>query len=230
MVLPSNPPQDPYYNINYLLKLTVAQLQALYTFLSQQTLVSTRPADTSPTTSVTLNVSDSSLYGSGYLIKGSQLGIVGNAIVSAVPSSTSLTIQYNYQIFPAIPSGTYISFVPANPVSYQYTNKYWLIAQLTGQSLASSQIETEFSFPGQFKLSDYIGLSVQISSKPVYWSQFYGITNDYFPYEVNPAQSSITTNQTPAQFTGGPESSITLFQSGWIQGNTVPYAPRHNRG
>lgn len=224
MVLPSNPPQDPYYNINYLLKLTVAQLQALYTFLSQQTLVSTRPADAIATNSVTLTVSDSSRYGTGYVIKGFQLGIVGNAIVSAVPSSTSLTVQYNYQIFPAIPSGTYLSFVPANPMSYQYTNKYWLIAQLTGQSLASSQIETEFSFPGQFKLSDYIGLSVQISAKPIYWSQFYGITNDYFPYEVNPAQSSITTNQTVAQFTGGPESSITLFQSGWIQGNTVPYA------
>ena len=224
MVLPSNPPQDPYYNINYLSKLSLAQLQALYTLLAQTVSVSARPADTQPSTSVTLTISDSTLYGNGYLIKGSQLGIVGNAIVIAVPSSTSITIQYNYQIFPAIPSGTILSFVPSTYASYQYTNRYWLMAQLTGQLLSCSQIENEFAFPGQFKLSDYFGLSASISTKPILWSSFYGITNDYFPYEVNPIVSSISTTQSVAEFIGGPTSSISLLQSGWVQGNTIPNA------
>ena len=231
MVLPTSPPQDPYYNINYLVKQSLAQLQALYTTLATQTFLSSRPADTSPSTSVTLNLTGSnSNLGNGYLIRGYQLGIVGDAYISALPTSTSVTLQYNYQVFPAIPTGTYISFVPPLSIivttvdGYQFRNKQWLIAQLTGQILKCSQIENEFAFPGVFKLSDYLGLSAQISTKPLYWSNFYGITNDYFPYEVNPAASSISTTQTVPQFIGGPASAITLLQSGWIQGNTVPSA------
>lgn len=230
MVLPSNPPQDPYYNINYLTKLTLAQLQALYTTLAETTTVTARPADVSPSTSVTITVNDSSRYGNGYLIRGYQLGIVGNAYVIAIPNSTSITIQYTFQIFPEILNGTVLSAVP--PLSsivttidnYQYRNKYWLIAQLTGQSLTASQIENEFSFPGLFKLSDYYGLSIQLATKPLYWSQFYGITNDYFPYEVDPINVPISSTQTASEFIGGPSSSLTLLQAGWVEGNTIPTA------
>jgi Major capsid protein N-terminus/Large eukaryotic DNA virus major capsid protein len=231
MVLPSSPPQDPYYNINYLVKQSLAQLQTLYTTLATQNFLVNRAADTTPSTQVTLTlVGSNSMYGNGYLIRGYQLGIAGDAFVIAIPTSNTLTLQYNYQVFPAIPVGAYLSFVPplssiiTNITNCQFQNRQWLIAQLTGQTLKCSQIENEFAFPGQFKLSDYLGLAAQISTKPLYWSNFYGITNDYFPYEVNPAQSSISTTQTTAQFIGGPSSAITLLQSGWIKGNNVPSA------
>ena len=193
-------------------------------YLSTVMLVGTKAAHTSASVSTTLTVTSSTQYGIGQLIHGHQLGIVGDALVIGVPNSTTISIQYNYQVFPGISSNTYLSFVPYIYSQAQFNDQQWLIAQLTGQTLSASQIETEFSFPGLFRISDYIGLSTQIAQKPIKWSQFYGITNDYFPYEVNPAQSSITTTQSVAQFIGGPESSITLFQSGWIQGNTVPYA------
>lgn len=224
MVLPPNPPQDPYYNINYLTKLSLAQLQALYTTLAQTVLVSARPADVTSSTSVTLTVSDSSLYGNGYLIKGSQLKIIGDALVIAVPNATSITIQYIYQVFPEIPNGTVLSFVPYNYAAYQYSSKQWLIAQLTGQILTALQIENEFSFPGVFKLSDYIGLAAQISTKPIRYSDFYGITNDYFPYEVDPINVPISTTQSLPEFIGGPSSSLSLLQAGWVPGNTIPTA------
>jgi hypothetical protein len=223
MVLPPNAPVDPYYNVNYLKKLTLSQLQTLYNSLVGTVTVSARAADTSPSTSVTLTVSDSSKYANGYRVIGYQLKIVGDAIVTAVPDPTSITIQYQEQIFPAIQAGTVLYFVPSY-TSYQFSNYQWLIAQLTGQSLASSQIESEFAFPGLFKLSDYLGLSAQISLKPIAWSQFYGITNDYYPYEVDPYNNPLSTTQTLAQFIGGPTSSLTLIQSGWIKGNTIPTA------
>jgi len=230
MVLPPNPPQDPYYNINYLTKLNLAQLQALYTLLAQTVLVSARPADLVGSTSVTLTVSDSGQYGNGYLIKGSQLKIFGDAYVIAIPDSTSITIQYTYQVFPEIPNGTYLSFVP--PIgkivttvdNYQYKSRQWLIAQLTGQVLSALQIENEFSFPGVFKISDYIGLAAQISIKPIRFSDFYGITNDYFPYEVDPINVPISTTQSLPEFIGGPSSSLSLLQAGWVPGNTIPTA------
>lgn len=223
MVLPPNPPVDPYYNINYLKRLSKAQLQTLYNTLVGTVTVSARAADTTPSTSVTLTISDSSRYANGYRIIGYQLKIVGDAIVTAVPGPNSITIQYNEQIFPAIADGTELYFVP-NYTSYQFDDQYWLIAQLTGQSLSCSQIESEFAFPGLFKLSDYIGLGAQISQKPIAWSQFYGITNDYYPYEVDPYNNPLSTTQTLAQFIGGPASSLTLIQSGWIKGNTIPNA------
>lgn len=223
MVLPPNAPVDPYYNVNYLKKLTLAQLQTLYNSLVGAVTVSARAADTSPSTSVTLTVSSSLTYANGYRITGYQLKIVGDAIVTAVPDGISITIQYQEQIFPAIQAGTELYFVP-NYTGYQFNNYQWLMAQLTGQSLSCSQIGSEFAFPGLFKLSDYIGLSAQISQKPVAWSQFYGITNDYYPYEVDPYNNPISTNQTLAQFIGGPASSLTLIQSGWIKGNTIPTA------
>ena len=224
MVLPSNPPQDPYYNINYLSKLTLAQLQGLYTILAQTVTVSARPADTLPSNYATLTVSDSSLYGIGYLVRGSQLKIVGDAYVSAIPDSTSIVLQYSYQVFPEIPTGKVLSFVPYIYAPYQFASKQWLIAQLTGQYLTTTQIENEFSLPGVFKLSEYYGLSVQLSSKPVLWSQFYGITNDYFPYEVDPVNVPISTTQTIPEFIGGPTSSLSLLQAGWVPGNTIPTA------
>ena len=193
-------------------------------YLSTGMLVHSKPADISQSVSTIITVTSSARYGIGQLIHGHQLGIVGDALVVDILNSTSISIQYNYQIFQGIKPNTYISFVPFIYSQAQFNDQQWLIAQLTGQSLFASQIESEFSFPGLFKISDYIGLSTQIAQKPIKWSQFYGITNDYFPYEVNPAQSSISTTQSVAQFIGGPESSITLFQSGWIQGNTVPYA------
>ena len=223
MVLPPNAPVDPYYNVNYLKKLTLAQLQTLYNSLVGTVTVSARAADTSPSTTVTLTVSDSSRYSNGYRVIGYQLKIVGDAIVTAVPDPTSITIQYQEQIFPEIQAGTVLYFVP-NYNSDQFKNYQWLIAQLTGQSLASSQIESEFAFPGLFKLSDYLGLSAQISLKPIAWSQFYGITNDYYPYEVDPYNNPLSTTQSLAQFIGGPTSSLTLIQSGWIKGNTIPTA------
>jgi hypothetical protein len=223
MVLPPNAPVDPYYNVNYLKKLTLAQLQTLYNSLVGTVTVSARAADTSPSTSVTLTVSDSSRYANGYRVIGYQLKIVGDAIVTAVPGPNSITIQYQEQIFPAILAGTLLYFVP-NYNSDQFKNYQWLVAQLTGQYLSASQIESEFAFPGLFKLSDYIGLSAQISIKPIAWSQFYGITNDYYPYEVDPYNNPLSTSQTLAQFIGGPTSSLTLVQSGWIKGNTIPTA------
>jgi hypothetical protein len=223
MVLPPNAPVDPYYNVNYLKKLTLAQLQTLYNSLVGTVTVSARAADTLPSTSVTLTISDSSRYANGYRIIGYQLKMVGDAIVIAVPGPDSITIQYQEQIFPAIQAGTELYFVP-NYTAYQFISYQWLLAQLTGQSLACSQIESEFAFPGLFKLSDYLGLSAQISLKPIAWSQFYGITNDYYPYEVDPYNNPISTNQTLAQFIGGPTSSLTLVQSGWIKGNTIPTA------
>ena len=223
MVLPPNAPVDPYYNINYLKKLTLAQLQTLYNSLVGTVTVSARAADTLPSTSVTLTVSDSSRYANGYRVIGYQLKIVGDAIVTAVPDPNSITIQYQEQIFPAIQAGTELYFVP-NYTAYQFGSYQWLVAQLTGQSLACSQIESEFAFPGLFKLSDYIGLAAQISQKPIAWSQFYGITNDYYPYEVDPYNNPISTTQTLSQFIGGPASSLTLIQSGWIKGNTIPTA------
>jgi len=223
MVLPPNAPVDPYYNINYLKKLTLAQLQTLYNSLVGTVTVSARAADTSPSTSVTLTVSDSSRYSNGYRVIGYQLKMVGDAIVIAVPGPDSITIQYEEQIFPAIQAGTELYFVP-NYTGYQFSNYQWLLAQLSGQSLSCAQIESEFAFPGLFKLSDYIGLSAQISQKPIAWSQFYGITNDYYPYEVDPYNNPISTTQTLAQFIGGPASSLTLVQSGWIKGNTIPTA------
>jgi len=223
MVLPPNAPVDPYYNVNYLKKLTLAQLQTLYNSLVGTVTVSARAADTSPSISVVLTVSDSSRYANGYRVIGYQLKIVGDAIVTAVPDPNSITIQYQEQIFPEIKAGTVLYFVP-NYTAYQFISYQWLLAQLTGQSLACSQIESEFAFPGLFKLSDYLGLSAQISLKPIAWSQFYGITNDYYPYEVDPYNNPISTNQTLAQFIGGPASSLTLIQSGWIKGNTIPTA------
>ena len=223
MGLPSNAPVDPYYNVNYLKKLTLDQLQTLYNSLVGTVTVSARAADTSPSTSVTLTVSDSTKYANGYRVIGYQLKIVGDAIVTAVPDGNSITIQYQEQIFPKIQAGTVLYFVP-NYNSDQFKNYQWLVAQLTGQYLSCSQIESEFAFPGLFKLSDYLGLSAQISLKPIAWSQFYGITNDYYPYEVDPYNNPISTNQTLAQFIGGPTSSLTLVQSGWIKGNTIPTA------
>jgi hypothetical protein len=223
MVLPPNAPVDPYYNVNYLKKLTLAQLQTLYNSLVGTVTVSARAADTSPSTSVTLTVSDSSRYSNGYRVIGYQLKIVGDATVMDIPGPTSLTIGYQEQIFPAIQAGTVLYFVPAY-TAYQFSNPKWLIAQLTGQSLACSQIESEFAFPGLFKLSDYIGITAELSIKPIAWSQFYGITNDYFPYEVDPYNNPLSTTQTLAQFIGGPASSLTLVQAGWIKGNTIPNA------
>ena len=223
MVLPPNAPVDPYYNVNYLKKLSLAQLQTLYNSLVGTVTVSARAADTSPSTSVTLTVSDSSMYANGYRVIGYQLKMVGDAIVTAVPDPTSITIQYQEQIFPEIQDGTVLYFVPKY-TAYQFSSYQWLLAQLTGQSLACPQIESEFAFPSLFKLSDYLGLSAQISLKPIAWSQFYGITNDYYPYEVDPYNNPISTNQTLAQFIGGPASSLTLVQSGWINGNTIPTA------
>ena len=101
-MLPPNAPVDPYYNVNYLKKLTLAQLQTLYNSLVGTVTVSARAADTSPSTSVTLTVSDSSRYANGYRIIGYQLKIVGDAIVTAVPDPNSITIQYQEQIFPEI--------------------------------------------------------------------------------------------------------------------------------
>ena len=198
MVLPPNAPVDPYYNVNYLKKLSLAQLQTLYNSLVGTVTVSARAADTSPSTSVTLTVSDSSMYANGYRVIGYQLKMVGDAIVTAVPDPTSITIQYQEQIFPEIQDGTVLYFVPKY-TAYQFSSYQWLLAQLTGQSLACPQIESEFAFPGLFKLSDYLGLSAQISLKPIAWSQFYGITNDYYPYEVDPYNNPISTNQTLAQ-------------------------------
>ena len=222
-MLPPNTPVDPYYNVNYLKKLSLAQLQNLYNSLVGTVTVSARAADTSPSTSVTLTVSDSSRYANGYRIIGYQLKIIGDAIVADVLGPTEITIQYQTQTFPEIQAGTELYFVP-NYNSFQFSNYQWLLTQLTGQSLSAGQIESEFSFPGLFRLSDYIGLAVQISQKPIAWSQFYGITNDYYPYEVDPYNNPISTSQTLPQFIGGPASSLTLTQTGWIKGNTIPNA------
>lgn len=116
--------------------------------------------------------------------------------------------------------------------------KTWFYAKLSGQSLTATEIESEFAFPGLFQMfTDYYGLTAQLSQlnenlKPpevnprpeIRISDFYGVTNDYFPYEVDPVANSTSTKQTPSQFISGPSSSFTLLQSGWIYGNNVPTA------
>jgi hypothetical protein len=119
---------------------------------------------------------------------------------------------------------------------YKDRCKTWFYAKLSGQSLTATQIESEFAFPGLFQMfTDYYGLTAQLSQlnenlKPpevnprpeIRMSDFYGVTNDYFPYEVDPVANSTSTKQTPSQFISGPSSSFTLLQSGWIYGNNVP--------
>lgn len=116
--------------------------------------------------------------------------------------------------------------------------KTWFYAKLSGQILTATEIESEFAFPGLFQMfTDYYGLTAQLSQlnenlKPpevnprpeIRMSDFYGVTNDYFPYEVDPVANSTSTKQTPSQFISGPSSSFTLLQSGWIYGNNVPTA------
>jgi len=119
---------------------------------------------------------------------------------------------------------------------YKDRCKTWFIAKLSGQKLAASDIESEFAFPGLFQMfTDYYGLTPQLSQlnenvKPpevtprpeLRFSDFYGVTNDYFPYEIDPVANPTSTAQTVSQFISGPISSFTLLQAGWITGNTVP--------
>jgi hypothetical protein len=137
-------------------------------------------------------------------------------------SSTSITITI-LQISPSM-GGSYSgwSIGPMHPkTKYTNRNRTWFIAKLTNQRLTASAIGAEFTFPGLFQLnSDYYGLTNQLSqSAPkIKFSDFYGVTNDYFPFEID----STSTTQSPSQFIVGPVSSFTLLQSGWIKGNTIP--------
>ena len=126
---------------------------------------------------------------------------------------------------------------PLHPkTKYKDRCKTWFYAKLSGQKLLASDIESEFAFPGLFQMyTDYYGLTPQltqlneyikppdVSARPeIRIGDFYGVTNDYFPYEIDPVANPQSTNQTVSQFISGPISSFTLLQAGWINGNTVP--------
>ena len=184
-------------------------------------------------TAVFENEQSSAPYAIGDLIQFMNGSEPDYAFTANVVQCSTTSVQINIRTISGSGLGiTPWTIYPLHPkTKYTERSRTWFYAKLSGQSLTATQIESEFAFPGLFQMfTDYYGLTSQLSqlnenlTPQIRFSDFYGVTNDYFPYEVDPVANPGSTKQTPSQFISGPASSFTLLQSGWIAGNDVPTA------